>query len=177
MTDQNDVGAGFEDFEDFMKHFKITRSAVNIPDSISLMGYFYEEKRAAFLQIDVDHRLVIVPGTSKYDARLPVLVPAVVGVLEAAPTDGDNRLVVGIDILNYTDTACPCALYLSEETPVDGNTAFGIMWEEILPYSVWSWRGQIELDATLSIWGLAGAVNSLRAFFSVRYGGHYVKDS
>jgi hypothetical protein len=177
MSDQNqdNSSTGFEDFEDFMKHFKITRQSVNIPDSISLMGYFYEEKRSAFLQIDIDHRLVIIPGTPKYDARLPVLVPAVVDVLEAAPTDGHNRLVVGIDVLNYTDTACPCALYLSEETPTSANQAFGLIWESILPYSLWSWRGLIELDATRSIWGFAGSANRLRAFFSVRYSGHYVR--
>ena len=180
MSDQQDnTGTGFEDFEDFMKHFKITRNSVNIPDAISLMGYFYEEKRAAFLQVDMDHRLVLVPGSPKYDARLPVLIPLYPNRarLEAAPTDGYNRLVVGIDILNYTDTECGCNLFLCEEKPadLDYSANFGLAGDKILPYSVWSWRGQIELDATLSIWGEAAYANALRAFFMVRYAGHYVR--
>ena len=177
MSDQQDnTGTGFEDFEDFMKHFKITRQASNIPDRIGLMGYFYDEKRSAFLQIDSDHRLVLSPGTPLYDARLPVLLTNSAAIVEAAPTDGHNRLVVGIDILNYTSSVCRGALYMSETTP-GVDQLFGIAGEQILPYSLWSWRGQIELDATTNIWGWAEAVSTLRAFFMVRYAGNFVRDT
>ena len=182
MSDQRDQGgSGFEDFEDFMKHFKISRQSMTVPDRIGLMAYFYDEKRAAFLQIDSDHRLVFAPGTPLYEARLPVLIPIYPNraKLEDAPTDGHNRLVVGIDILNYTDTACGCNLFLCEEAPADFDFSsnFGLAGEAIQPYSVWSWRGAIELDATTSIWGEAGAANALRAFFMVRYAGSYVRDT
>jgi hypothetical protein len=175
MTDQDNAG-GFEDFEDFMKHFKITRQAGGMPDDLALMGYLYAAKRAVFLQVDSDDRLVLLPASPRYDARLPVLIPAVTpGKLESAPTDGHNRLVVGIDIINYETSDTTCTLYLSEEAPGD-TQRFIIIGKTIGAFTAYSWRGKIELDATLSIWGLAGDANRLRAFFSVRFDNSYVRD-
>lgn len=176
MSDQQDQGGGgFEDFEDFLKHFKITRTAGGMPDDLALMGYLYAARRAMFLQVDSDDRLVLLPGSPRYDARLPVLIPSTVGKIEEAPTDGHNRLVVGIDIINYESSATTCTLYLSEDTPAAGSR-FIMIGKTIDAFGLFSWRGKIELDATLSIWGLAGAANKLRAFFSVRYSNNYVRD-
>ena len=177
MSDQqDDQGTGFEDFEDFMKHFKITRTAASVPDSFAPMAHLDTEKRSVWLGLDMHHRLMFDPASPRYDNKLPVLVPAVVGVLEAAPVDGHNRLIVGIDVLNYTNDPCTCILYQSEVAPVSLTQAFGIVGGTILPYSLWSWRGQFELDSAWSVWGVAGAANKLRAFFSVRYAARYYRD-
>jgi len=177
MSDQqDDQSTGFEDFEDFMQHFKVVRSATSIPDSFAPMVFLESEKRAVWLQLDKDHRLVLDPASRVYDNKLPIVVPAACGIIEAAPVDGNKRLIIGIDILNYTNDACTCWLWQSEEAPVDARGMFGIVGGTILPYSVWSWRGRFELDATWNVWGQAGAANKLRAFFSVQYGPRFVRE-
>ena len=149
----------FEDFGDINIPY-----ARPLPDSLLFMGEDSNEMRA--LLVDDDQRLILGSATPVHYARLPVLVPTgAAGKLEEHPTSG-IRTVFEINVVNYTAADVSLSLYLHDDAPASTNT-FAANSVTVPANGRFQWQGVVTLE-TKDIWGLAGAANSLRAFFSVR---------
>ena len=150
----------FWDFEDLLLPLP---SRAALPDQMVLLGEDNNEMRA--MLIDSDHRLAIGAASPVHYARLPVLVPSTVGKLEEHPTSG-VRTVFEINIVNYTSSDTNLTLYLHDDTP-SGYHVFAACGVTVPANGRRQWQGLVTLE-TKDIWGVAGASNTLRAFFSVR---------
>lgn len=134
-----------------------------LPDELLLLGE-WQNNLAPFL-LDADARLVVHLATPQYYARLAVLIPTSVGVLEEAPSSG-SRDLIGIDVVNVTASAVSFTLYLHDGVPSSSHL-FAANNLSIPANGRWQWRGVQPLESK-HIWGLASTANALYAFFSIR---------
>lgn len=134
-----------------------------LPDQLLLLGE-HQSRLAPFL-LDADRRLVLAIANPKYYARMPVLIPTTVGILEAAPDSG-TRDIIGIEVYNVTASPATFTLYLHDSTPTASKT-FAANRLTLPARGRWQWRGVQPLE-TKHIWGISDTANALYAFFSVR---------
>jgi len=151
----------FPDFEDL--EFPVG-SRTALPDQMVLLGEHGDIMRA--LLVDADHRLAISSVSPVHYARLPALVASgAAAKIEEHPTSG-IRTVFEINVVNVTSSDVSLTFYLHDDTP--GSThVFAANGVTVPADGRWQWQGIVTLE-TKDIWGLAGAANSLYAFFSVR---------
>ena len=150
----------FLDFEDIV----IPTRARALPEQLVLLGENSGIMRA--MLIDSDHRLALVAASPVHYARLPALVASgAAAKLEENPGTG-IRTVFEINVVNVTGSDVVLTLYLNDEAPI-ASQIFAANGVTVPANGRWQWQGVVTLE-TRDVWGLAGAANSLYAFFSVR---------
>jgi hypothetical protein len=151
----------FPDFEDL--ELPIGRYTP-LPDQMVLLGEYDDIMRA--LLVDADHRLAIASVSPVHYARLPQLVAnGAAAQIEKHPATG-IRTVFEINVVNVTSSDVTLTFYLHDDTP-SSTHIFAANGVTVPADGRWQWQGLVTLE-TKDIWGLAGAANSLYAFFSVR---------
>jgi hypothetical protein len=137
-----------------------------LPTDIYLHGENPGKVYVPFL-LDADERLLLkVASRIYFSSTVKAIAQSSIGELIPAPTDGIQKNVIGIDIINTVASDVTCTLYYSEGPTPSASEIFGICGGTIAANSLWSWRGSLYLD-TRGVWGQAGTAGALRAYFSL----------
>jgi hypothetical protein len=163
MTDDFDSFVGFDSFGGFGRRRDYFPP---LPTDIYLLGENSSNVYVPFV-LDSDQRLLLKCVSRLYYSSTVKTIPSgTAGLLISAPTDDYVKNLIGVDIVNTSASDVTCYLYCSTSPTPSASHIFGICGWAIKSHSLWSWRGQLTLE-TKSIYGLAGASSSLRAYFSL----------
>lgn len=117
----------------------------------------------------IGHRLVIDAATPQYYSLNPVEVPdAAPGILLAGPGTGAVRMVININVVNVTVAPVALTLWHDIDDPPSDYFIFGICGGTVPANGYWQWQGELYLEGSYNIFGMAGAANALIAHFGMR---------